>query len=162
MQNLKGLTATVVVSLASVALVACQEVRVAPPVTSADDPVAPAVDVKKVLAVYEGVLPCTECQGVRTELTLFDDDSSYRLVETFRGTPAGDRTVESEGTWTLWRPALRDAERAIYQLHPSGPGTLRNFLIVDERQIRQLDGQEREIDSRANYTLARKVLTATH
>jgi copper homeostasis protein (lipoprotein) len=149
MRNIK---AAVLVFAAAVLLAACREGRVAPTV-SAIDPVAPAVSVKKVLAVYEGVLPCADCRGIRTELTLFEDDSTYRLVETYLGTRDGDRTVESEGTWTLRRPA-------IYQLHPGNAGEMRRYLIVDERQIRQLGGEERGDDSRLEYTLTRRDSTA--
>jgi copper homeostasis protein (lipoprotein) len=162
MRNFKASAAAALVSLTAVGLAACQEGKVAPPVTSADDPVAPAVSVKKVVAVYEGVLPCADCQGIRTELTLFEDDSTYKLVETYLGTPDGDRTVESEGTWALRRPTFKDPEASIYQLHPAGkPGEVRNFLIVDERQIRQLDAAGREIGSRLEYTLTRKNPPAT-
>ncbi len=121
-------------------LAGCQTGRVAPTVTSAEDRVAPVVSVKKILAVYEGVLPCADCQGIRTELTLFDGDFTYRLVETYLGTPDGDRTVESDGRWSLLRPDRRDPEVAIYQLRPDEPGDVRNFLVVDDQQIRQLDG----------------------
>jgi copper homeostasis protein (lipoprotein) len=136
-------------------LASCQTGRVAPMVTATADRVAPAVSVKKILAVYEGVLPCAGCRGIRTELTLFDEDFTYRLVETRLGTPDGDRTVESNGTWTLRRPSRKDPEATVYQLHPREPGDVRNFLIVDEQQIRQLDGDGQEIGS-AEYTLTRK------
>jgi copper homeostasis protein (lipoprotein) len=161
MRNFKiGTAAVLVLPTVAVVLAACQQANIAPPVTSADDRVAPAVSVKKVLAVYEGVLPCADCQGIRTELTLFDDDSSYKLVETYLGTPDGDRTVESDGTWTLQRPR-KDPEATIYQLHPGKPGEARSFLIVDERQIRQLDREGREIES-LGYTLTRKESPAAH
>jgi len=150
----------VLVFLTAAVLAACQEGRVAPTVTSVVDPVAPAVAVKKVLAVYEGTLPCAGCRGIRTELTLFEDDSSYRLVETYLGTPEGDRTVESEGTWALRRPSFKDPEASIYQLRPSKPGTVRKYLIVDERQIRQLGGEARDNASRLEYTLTRRDLAA--
>lgn len=150
---MRDFKAAVLVFAAAVLLAACQEGKVAPPVTAADDPVAPAVSVKKVLAVYEGVLPCADCRGIRTELTLFEDDSTYKLVEIYLGTPEGDRTVESEGTWTLRRPA-------IYQLHPGNAGEVRRYLIVDERRIRQLGGEGREDDSGLEYTLTRRDSTA--
>ncbi|HEV8577440.1 MAG TPA: copper resistance protein NlpE [Thermoanaerobaculia bacterium] len=136
-------------------LAACQG-RVAPPVTSASDQVAPPVSVKKILAVYEGVLPCADCQGVRTVLTLFDDDSTYKLVETYLGALDNKRTVESDGRWTLRRPLRRDPEATVYQLDPDQPDKVRSFLVVDEEQIRQLDREGRELEPRLSYTLKRK------
>lgn len=130
MRNLKG--AGLLPFLLAMAIVGCQTVKVAPPVTSAEDRVAPVVTAKKILAVYEGILPCGDCQGIRTELTLFDEDFTYRLVESYLRKD-GERTVESEGTWILLRPT-------IYRLRPAGPGTVRDFQIVDGRQIQELKG----------------------
>src|SRR5215831_4012358 len=41
-------------------------------------------------AVYEGVLPCADCEGIKTELTLYrkaesSDPATYRLSETYLG-----------------------------------------------------------------------------
>ena len=138
-------------------LAGCQGGRVAPMVTSTADRVAPVVSVKKILAVYEGVLPCAGCQGIRTTLTLFDEDFTYRLVETYLGTSGGDRTVESDGTWSLRRPSRKDPEAAVYQLRPDEPGDVRNFLIVDEQRVRLLDRDGKEIGLR-DTTLTRKSL----
>jgi len=147
----------------AVVLAACQEGRLPPPVTSVADEVAPAVTAKRVVAVYEGVLPCAECRGIRTELTLFDDDSTYKLVEVYLGTPDGDRTFQSDGTWTLRRSSFKDPKAAaIYELRPRQSGEERKYLIVDERQIRQLDRDGREIASRLDYTLRRKDSTAAN
>src|SRR5262245_35791656 len=129
---------SVLILLMSALLAACQG-RVAPPVTSASDQVAPPVSVKKILAVYEGVLPCADCQGIRTELTFFEEDSTYKLMETYLGTTEGERTVESDGKWILRRPLRRDPEATVYQLDPDKPDKARSFLVVAEGQIRQLD-----------------------
>ncbi len=134
----------------------CQGGRVAPPVTSANDRVAPAVSAKKILAVYEGVLPCADCQGIRTELTLFDEDFTYKLVETYLGTPAGDRSFRSDGAWTTLRGKAGNPDATIYQLNPGEPEKIRNFLVVDEGQLQQLDRDGREIESRLDYRLTRK------
>ena|SRR6185295_6905132 len=143
--------------LIAAVLTGCQVGRIAPPVTSVEDQVAPAVSVKKVLAVYEGVLPCADCQGIRTELTLFDEDFTYKLAETYLGTRDGDRTVSSGGTWATKRGLTGDPEARIYQLRSDTPGDVRDFLVVDDRQIRLLDRDGRAIESRRlDYTLTRK------
>lgn len=143
-----------------VALAGCQGSRLAPPVTSVSDRVAPAVSVKKVLAVYEGVLPCADCQGIRTELTLFDEDFTYKLVETYLGMPDGDRTLSSDGDWTTLRGTAGQPDATVYQLNPGEPEKVRNFLVLDEGQIQQLDGDGRENESRLGYRLTRKNLSA--
>jgi NlpE N-terminal domain len=149
-------SAVFLVLLVLTLLAACQG-RVAPPVTSASDQVAPTVSGKKVLAIYEGVLPCADCQGVRTVLTLFDEDFTYKLVETYLGGLDSERTVQSEGRWALRRrPLQKNSEGTVYQLNPGKAEQVRNFLVVDERQLRQLDGAGREMEPRLPYTLTRK------
>ncbi len=147
--------------LLSAVLAGCQGSRIAPPVTSVADHVAPPVSAKKVLAVYEGVLPCADCQGIRTELTLFDEDFSYKLVETYLGTPEGDRSFSSDGAWTTLRGKAGHPDATIYQLNPGEPEKVRNFLVVDEGHIQQLDRDGRETESRLGYRLTRKKPSAT-
>ena len=155
MWNAKDRHGLVPVLLIMTVLAGCQS-RLAPPVTSAADHVAPAVSVKKIFAAYEGVLPCADCQGIRTELTLFEEDLTYRLVETYLGTPDGDRTFESDGTWSTVQGAADQPDAEVYRLNSGKSAEVRNFLVVDDRQIRQLDRDGREIESQLDYTLTRK------
>jgi copper homeostasis protein (lipoprotein) len=155
-RNARRRTGVFPVLLSLAVLTGCQGGRVAPPVTIADDQVAPAVSAKKVLAVYQGVLPCADCTGIRTELTLFDEDFTYKLVETYLGTPEGARTFASDGTWTLLRAPAEDPDRKVYQLRASNPGDVRSFLVLDDWQIRQLDAAGRKLESGLDYTLTRK------
>lgn len=155
MGNFKTREGAAAVLLMTAVLVGCQEGRVAPPVTSADDHLAPAVTVKKILALYEGILPCADCQGIRTKLTLFDEDFTYRLVEVYLGTPDGDRTVESGGTWTTLQGTGEYPTGTIYRLNPGKPEDVRSFLVVNEAEIEQLDRGGRKIESRGRYTLTK-------
>jgi heat shock protein HslJ/uncharacterized lipoprotein NlpE involved in copper resistance len=63
---------------------------------------------------YEGVLPCANCPGTRTRLTL-NYDGSYRLVTQPQGSQSAERSVSGVFTW-----------------QPSG-----NAIILDERGGRQ-------------------------
>jgi len=155
MWNFSSREGALAVLLMTAVLAGCLEGRVAPPVTSADDRVAPAVSVKKILAIYEGILPCADCQGIRTKLTLFDEDFTYRLEETYLGTPDGDRTAESAGTWTTLQGTGEDPTATIYRLNPGKPEEVRSFLVVNEAEIEQLDRGGRKIESRLRYTLTK-------
>jgi uncharacterized lipoprotein NlpE involved in copper resistance len=156
MWNAKDRSGMGPILLVIVALGGCQS-RLAPPVTSTVDHVAPAVSGKKVRAAYQGVLPCADCQGIRTELTLFEEDFTYRLVETYLGTPEGDRIFESEGVWSTVQGTAEKPDARIYQLKPAKAGESRSFLVIDDQQIRQLDREGREIvESQLDYTLTRK------
>jgi heat shock protein HslJ len=47
---------------------------------------------------YEGVLPCVDCPGIETRLTLNPDDS-YRLVTQTQASPSAEKTVRGVFTW---------------------------------------------------------------
>src|SRR5262245_27619507 len=64
--------------------------------------------------VFTGTLPCADCPGIRTELTLNapaspgGDQGTYTLRQTYLGTPDGDRTFDTGGRWTLLRGSAPD------------------------------------------------------
>ena len=54
---------------------------------------------------YVGTLPCADCAGIRTTLTLYTMGNGgaplvYRMTATYLGTRDGDRTEERLGPWT--------------------------------------------------------------
>jgi predicted secreted protein len=115
-------------------------------------------------AEYEGVLPCADCKGVRTELALYDDPSgagpqTFELRETYVGTKDGIRVFETRGKWSALRGKGKDKDAIIYQLNPDKPNDVRYFIRVDDRLIRQLDRKQNEIKTPLNYTLNRKIRT---
>jgi len=84
--------------------------------------------------IYEGVLPCADCEGIYTRIEL-DREESYRKITHYLG--KGDGTVyESEGTF-IWdetgnRITLKGAEGA-------------NRYFVSENRLIQLDLQGERI-----------------
>ncbi|TDU43679.1 putative lipoprotein NlpE involved in copper resistance [Gelidibacter sediminis] len=64
---------------------------------------------------YEGVVPCADCEGIKTVVTI-NDDNTYMVKETYLG--AEPRTFESKGTFK-WddegqRLVLSDSKRNPY------------------------------------------------
>ena len=126
------------------------------PITSAQKMAQPT---KSKMTVYEGVFPCADCSGLKTELTLYRNartyaPETYRLRETYLGKPAGTRT--SMGKWTMLRGTPDNPDATIYQLTPDKPQEVRNFLVVNDNQLRQLDRDQKEIKSGLNFTLTRR------
>ena len=81
---------------------------------------------------YEGGLPCADCPGLKTELSLYKD-GSYRLNETYL---EKSKPMLSRGTFT-W-----DQSGSIITL--KGKGEARRFK-VGEGRLWQLDTEGREI-----------------
>lgn len=73
--------------------------------TPAEPAAAPTPDanqaaVEQLAAFYTGLLPCPDCDGIQTMLTLnADTQRSFTLQEDYQGKQP--KTVNSEGTWTV-------------------------------------------------------------
>jgi putative hemolysin len=99
-------------------------------------------DVPVLLGEFKGTLPCADCQGVDTKLTLVKRDDvtaegTYVMIETFMG-KAVDPVV-TEGTWTTLRGSAADPDDTVYELNPDSlEFKRRDFLKVNDFVIRLL------------------------
>jgi len=100
----------------------------------------PAAAEPLVLGPYVGVLPCADCPGVRTELTLRRKaagwaEGAYKLTETYldRGPPE-----VTQGEWTTLRGDAVNEDAVVYELDPDKPDRARHFEKVDEKSVRAL------------------------
>jgi predicted secreted protein len=149
-------SATPRVMLASVALsvgalAACGE---------SPDTTAVAVESTTTLGTFEGTLPCADCAGIRTKLTLYAEQPSgkpvrYELIETYLQTRDGDRVFTKSGRWTLLRGSASDNDAIVYQLDYDRPKTTRSFLKVGNDELRLLDRMQNEIATPAPHSLQR-------
>lgn len=120
---------------------------------------AEATDVS-LMGTYAGTLPCADCSGIRTRLTMyakrgFTGGGTFALLEEYLGTRDGNRRFETRGRWILLRGTPTDVDATVYQLNVDGAERVMFFLRVGDEAVRLLDREQREIRSTANYTLAR-------
>ena len=107
---------------------------------------------------YAGVLPCADCPGIRTELTLTRKakgwaEGSYSLSETYleRGGPH-----VTTGDWTTLRGDAVDPDASVYQLDPDHTERQRNFLRVgDDVELKALDKDMKRWGGKVPDTLTR-------
>ncbi len=116
-------------------------------------------DTASIVDVYKGILPCSDCSGLQTELTLIHERNAgmgtYILKETYTGK---DRVVETKGEWTHHRgiPGNKNAT-AIDLYDPANPDAAsRYYLRLKDGSLKLLDKDLRAIKDEANYVL-RKV-----
>jgi copper homeostasis protein (lipoprotein) len=110
------------------------------------------------LGTFQGTLPCADCPGIKTELSLYHpnlytDEGTYVLKTTYL-----DRTVKptvTQGEWTILRGDAADENASVYQLEPDHPDKSSYYLRVNTNELRQLDKDEKEIKSALNFTLKR-------
>ena len=107
---------------------------------------------------YAGDLPCADCPGIRTELTLTRKakgwaEGSYSLSETYleRG---GPKVIT--GDWTTLRGDAVDPDASVYQLNPDDTERQRNFLRVgDDLELKALDRDMKRWGGKVPDTLKR-------
>ncbi|MDC0610589.1 copper resistance protein NlpE [Vibrio sp.] len=132
------------------------------PATSEDTPVAPETDAtaKAIPAAkdniewqgtYKGTLPCADCDGIETTLTL-NSDETYTLEENYLGKKDGQ--IDSKGSFT-W-----DKSGTIVTLQNDKGDTPVEYS-VSENQITKLDNNGEPIkgDLAQLYNLNKEVKT---
>jgi copper homeostasis protein (lipoprotein) len=125
---------------------------------SAQEPATPPKG-QRVLGFFVGTLPCGDCSGIVTELTLFAPEgsgpASYWLRETYLGKPAKDATFESGGSWST-QAGAHDRKAIVYRLTEARSRESRYFLKVSDDELRMLDRSGRPIESKLDQTLKRQ------
>lgn len=118
--------------------------------------------VKTVLiGTFEGVLPCADCEGIKTELTLYQDaanseNNNYTLKETYLGNQTGDTSFNSTGKWDILRGIKGSADAIVYFLNYDEPEESRYFLKKSEDSLLMLDKEQQIIVSPLHYELIRR------
>jgi len=106
--------------------------------------------------LYVGTLPCADCAGIRTALTLYSmgeggEPLVYRMTATYLGTPEGDRTEERLGPWAR----VADGATARVRLEPHDDARRQSFRRAGPDTLVLLDRDERPIASAHDLTLRR-------
>jgi copper homeostasis protein (lipoprotein) len=106
------------------------------------------------VSYYQGMLPCADCAGILTELTLRSDPASggpgdYTRRETWLATRDGDRSAEHGGRWS----AQREGDATVYQLAGEDSQLPDSFLLAADRTLRLLDPQLQPLPPNLPQTL---------
>ncbi|MGN6439857.1 MAG: copper resistance protein NlpE [Agriterribacter sp.] len=113
------------------------------------------------IGTFEGVLPCADCGGIKTELSLYQDianaeNNTYTLKETYLGNKLGDTTFNSNGKWDILKGMKGDDSAIVYFLNYDDPEESRYFLKKGDTTILMLDKEQHLIASELNYSLRKK------
>ena len=118
----------------------------------------------QLVAQYRGVLPCADCPGIDTTLSLLanspNDLAHTRYVLKSRYQERNNTFTET-GTWTIVHGTPDNPDATVYQLKPNDGGQPTNFLRVSDNEILQLDRQRRRIDSKLNFSLKKTTSRAS-
>jgi copper homeostasis protein (lipoprotein) len=109
--------------------------------------------------VFEGILPCADCRGIKTRLELFVDQNNpeppFILKQEYIGANEGERTSVRSGMYGISVNTFRDAETAVFVLNPYERNNRMYFLHVSFDTIKLLNQQMGEIPSTMNHLLIR-------
>ena len=113
--------------------------------------------------VFEGTLPCADCNGIETTLTLYHNkiknQSTYKLREVYLY-QNNDKTFDTYGNWNALKGTQQDPNAIVYQLavqneDPEDPDVI-NYLVVDKNTLMLIDDEMKEFETKASYTLTKK------
>jgi len=106
--------------------------------------------------VYEGTIPCADCQGIKMRLKLENrsgaDDKTYELTETYLGTKEGDRNYQSRGIYQITYGHGNDPSAILITLVNKN-NAQRVFMQEDSEDLTLLDKDANKIKSGQNHTL---------
>lgn len=112
-----------------------------------------------VYGVFEGRVPCQDCERIKVRLTLFEDpassDPAACTLERIHVGKGDDRTVDSGG-WRTTIGAPTDSDATVVVLDP-GPPEFARYQHVGPDILLILDGasQPRVGDASGSFTLSR-------
>lgn len=99
------------------------------------------------MGTFSGILPCADCEGILTTLTL-NADGTYTLESIYQG--KGDNKFVDQGKWTP------SEDLAVIQLNYDKEGETVYYALIDKDTLEKLDMDAKPIISDLNYKLVRK------
>ena len=111
-------------------------------------------------SIYSGMLPCADCSGIRTTLTLYRDQYSnptrFELREEYlKGSTVTLSAVE-RGDWSTASRIKGTTEYQVFTINPKDPSGKRQYLKDAVNAIEMLGKDGKRIDSNLNYRLLKK------
>ncbi len=113
--------------------------------------IAPTTQVSsQVFGIFSGTLPCADCSGLKTTLTLYVDaqthqPTTYTLSSLYKG--KSQKPFISYGTWIIEKGDEVDPSAILYVLDPNRPDQEQFWVKASNTQLKMLDNNKSEIRS---------------
>ena len=106
---------------------------------------------------YSGILPCADCSGIRTSLTLYQDQfnnpTRFQLQEDYMDGAQVKLSNSERGDWHRQERIEKNVRHQLIILNPEQPEERRYFIKDTVNAIELLDQDGNRIDSQFNYRL---------
>ncbi|MBC9931551.1 copper resistance protein NlpE [Chitinophaga qingshengii] len=143
--------------LSAMALFACQHLRSGQQTGHIDS--TATTSGSPTWVTYTGTLPCADCSGILTSLSLEehgpDGEQLFKLKETYLGVAGKDQIFNSEGNYTVLHGDAEDKDAEIIQLNPDKDRNLQRFYRKAGDILRQLDKDRQDVPTSLDYSLKR-------
>lgn len=119
-------------------------------------PTAAAGPAERSVRVWQGVLPCSDCRGIETRLSLSSDSGrrDYVLSESYLGPQRAD--FDQAGVWRETVPPSSPAGvRTLIVLDP-GEARERRFALIEDGSLELLDADGSRLADGFAYRLPRR------
>jgi hypothetical protein len=134
--------------LAASSLFACQGGQPDPE----SEKILPGPGLPSATLSFQGTLPCADCSGTSTVLTLVPDSLTYHLTEQYLGRPGSEPAFSRTGPYQIEYGLGDDSLAVIYRLDPES-ATPVFYLQLGDTAVELLDRERRRIDSKSDYRL---------
>lgn len=104
---------------------------------------------------WQGVLPCSDCEGIQTRLTLrraADGTQDFELEETYLGDDADNQFLLA-GAWRETRQGVQDGTATVFRLDPDGADQW--YQLQPDGSLELLGSQGRPRANGIGYRLQR-------
>lgn len=108
-------------------------------------------------SIYEGIIPCADCEGIKMSLKIANDFQSYELTELYLG--KNENEIVSKGSLNTERGFEDDPDATVYILNYDQPKINQRYFVrltKHQNQIFMLDRNKKIIKSELNYSLVKK------
>lgn len=141
-------------------LAGCQKKEAPAPKPAAQTVPAPAADMVVVEKVYEGILPCADCSGIKTRVKINGKEGDattnvFELTQTYMGKEPNN-VIVSKGNYTIQRGMDGDSNAVIYIFNPEKSKDEQDYYAVysnDPNTMYALDRDMKKIQSDLNHAL---------
>lgn len=107
--------------------------------------------------VFEGVIPCADCPGIKYVLALTSQkhsgDGVYSQSMIYLQADRGkDAQFKSSGTWTTQRGDADDKDATVYELSEEATG-YKTYFLYQRDSLTMLSPDLKKAESELNYTI---------
>lgn len=116
---------------------------------------------KDEVAVYEGLLPCEDCEGIETVLKIYQGDGTmeshkFELSTIYKG-KGTEKKLEQKGNFNVERGLGNDPDGTIYVLNydkPQSEQIFYGYSAANPDKIFLLNNKREKIKSKLDYSLS--------